>query len=262
MNAEASAISDIHGALRALGVTDSTLTAQEKKALDEQGYLILPGVIDKAWLEQMRAAFEQLDQQRREGAGDPGRQESGTRHVDDLATQGEVFERVYTHPRLLAAAYHVLKRAFKLANLHGRDPLPGYGQQGLHADWGPRERGEPFQVVTSLFCLDDFTAENGATRLVPGSHLLTGKLDKKLLQPGYQHPHQVQALAPAGAVIIFNGHLLHSGTRNMGRVSRRALQCVFIAREQAHFARKPLSFTGDLSPAVRYILGSPAPTRS
>ncbi len=45
-------------------MTDSTLTAQEKKALDEQGYLTLPGVIDKAWVEQMRAAFEQLDQQR------------------------------------------------------------------------------------------------------------------------------------------------------------------------------------------------------
>src|SRR5262249_59993077 len=122
---------------------------------------------------------------------------SGTRHLKDLVSQGEVFEGIYTHPKLLAAVHHVLGRPFKLGQFGGRDPLPGYGQQGLHADWTARTPGEPFYAVTAIWLLDDFTKVNGATRLVPGTHFMCGQPPKAMSDPASRHPNQVTVIAQA-----------------------------------------------------------------
>src|SRR6185295_17322372 len=47
----------------------------------------------------------------------------------------------------------------RVADFHGRNPLPGFGQQGLHTDDVPRAPGAPYVVFTTLWMLDDFTAE-------------------------------------------------------------------------------------------------------
>jgi ectoine hydroxylase-related dioxygenase (phytanoyl-CoA dioxygenase family) len=185
-------------------------------------------MLDKTWLAQLRTAFEDLILQQQQVAGSYGQQESGTRHLNDLVEQGALFERIYTHPRLLAAVHEVLQQDFRLSGLHGRDPLPGYGQQGLHADWPTRAPNAPFQVVTSLWLLDDFSADNGPTRVVPGTHLVTSKLDKNMANPNSTHPRQVLITAQAGSVLVFNGHLWHSGTRNLSQKSRRVITCAFI----------------------------------
>ena len=87
----------------------------------------------------------------------------------DLCNKGPVFDRVYTHPKVLAAVHHVISRPFKLSSLNARDALPGEGLQGMHADWGADYDGQ-FHVCNSVWLLDDFSEENGCTRLVPGSH--------------------------------------------------------------------------------------------
>ncbi|HJT34228.1 MAG TPA: phytanoyl-CoA dioxygenase family protein [Pirellulales bacterium] len=72
-----------------------------------------------------------------------------------------------------------------------RDPLPGYGEQGLHSDWHSPPSNGSFAVVTALCLLDDFTPNNGATRLVPGTQRFTGRYDKSITDPHYVHPRQV-----------------------------------------------------------------------
>jgi hypothetical protein len=79
----------------------------------------------------------------------------------------------FTEPRLLACVAHVLGE-FKLSSLNFRAALPGHGLQALHAEGGPVTDLAAFQVCNSTWLLDDFTANNGATRVVPGSHL-TGR---------------------------------------------------------------------------------------
>lgn len=78
--------------------------------------------------------------------------------------------------------------------------------------------------------MDDFTPNNGATRVIPGSHLVLRPVPKALLQPERRHPDEKLIVAKAGSVLLFNAHLLHSGTRNRSNGSRRALQCQFRAR--------------------------------
>jgi ectoine hydroxylase-related dioxygenase (phytanoyl-CoA dioxygenase family) len=240
---ETSTVTGIADALRQCGVTDTTLTAHEKNALDRDGYFLAPDVVDDDWLAGLRAAFETaLAEGKRHGV-----------HVH-MPWQEPVFDGVYTHPKILAAVYHVLRRPFKSSGVVGRDPAPGHGQQALHADW-MRTASEPFHLVTTLWLLDDYTPDNGATRLVPGSHRMPKALPKQMAQPESRHPEQKIVVATAGSVLIFNGHLLHSGTRNQSGRRRRVLQCPFVARDVPHLADAQPEIPERLPAAARYLLG-------
>lgn len=237
--------------LAQFGITQTTLSPHERETLDRDGYVVLPGVIDADCLARLRTAFEGGCQK---DGGATVVKESGTRHVNDLVNRDPVFEGVYTHPRVLAYVYHVLRDAFRVGQIGGRDPLPGYGQQGLHADWTARSKGEPFRIVTTIWLLDDFTAENGATRVVPGTHHLLGQPPKSFADPASRHPDQRIIVAQAGSVLVFNGHLWHSGTANKSSRSRRVLQCSFVGRDEFRFSRIKVDAPERLSPAARYIL--------
>ena len=244
---------EFRAALEGLGVDDDTLSAAEKQALDEQGYLLLREVMDVHRLAMMRDAFERLGTEQAE-SGSHGRAETGTRHVRGALHEDPAFIGVYREPRLLACAYHVLERPYRLAGLGGREPRAGYGQQGLHADWMPRAAGEPFHYVNSIWLLDEFTPENGGTRVVPGSHRAPGRLPKSLTDPGAHHPDEIAIVAPAGTVLVFNGHLLHSGTRNRSGQPRRTLTCGFVARDAAYFPEMDAAATGTPTAAC-FLLG-------
>src|SRR5262249_55129908 len=200
---ETAQVNGIEDALAQCGVKEATLVPAEKDALDRLGYLIWPDVIDGDRLARLRAAVEAaLSRDQRHG-----------QHVS-LAWMEPVFDGVYTHPKVLAAVYQILRRPFQACGVTARAPAPGQGLQGLHTDWRPRTPSEPFYVVTALWLLDDFTPHNGATRVLPGSHRMPRPLPKAMQQPESRHPEQKLILAKAGSVLVFNGHLWHSGTRN------------------------------------------------
>jgi len=236
--------------LQDAGVETNCLTGREAESLDREGYVIFDGMIDASWLVRLRDLFDKIHSQN-QNAGTV--KESGTRHVDNLLSGGKDVERVYTHKRLLAAVYHILKAPFRVAQMNGRDPLSGYGQQGLHADWTARLKGEPFRIVTSIWLLDDFTAKNGATRLVPGSHLLS-QVPKSFADPARHHPNEKIIVAQAGSVLVFNGHTWHSGTRNQTNLHRRALQLSFVRRDELRFSRTHTESSSELSEFARYLL--------
>jgi ectoine hydroxylase-related dioxygenase (phytanoyl-CoA dioxygenase family) len=239
--------------LEQCGVTHTTLAPVERQALDRDGYVVMTNLIDVDWLAGLRAAFESACGKHEKT---PVLKESGTRHIDDLVNRDQVFEGVYTHPRVLAAVYHILRVPFRVAQLNGREPLPGYGAQGLHADWATRAKGEPFRIVTTIWLLDDFTSDNGATRVVPGTHHLLTQPPKSLADPASRHPEQKIIIAEAGSVLVFNGHLWHSGTRNETDSSRRVLQCSFVGRDELRFSRVTCASPDRLSPAARYFVGA------
>jgi ectoine hydroxylase-related dioxygenase (phytanoyl-CoA dioxygenase family) len=186
-------------------------------ALDRDGYVVVRNALDEHWVERLRRAFENAPVQA-----------SGTQHVEITEETPEVdaWRALERHPTLVTAVAHVLAGAPWVANVHGRNPLPGFGQQGLHADDLPRASGEPFRVFTTLWMLDDFTADNGATRVVPGSHLFTRLPPKALGQPLAHHPDERVPEGRAGDALMLNGHLWHSGRRNGSDGPRRSVQMV------------------------------------
>jgi ectoine hydroxylase-related dioxygenase (phytanoyl-CoA dioxygenase family) len=238
--------------LAQFGITETTLSPHEREALDRDGYVVFPNLIDAGWLARLRAAFESGFE--KDGHA-PVVKESGTRHVNDLVNRDAVFEGVYTYPRVLAAVYYVLRDAFRVGQIGGRDPLPGFGQQGLHADLTARTKGEPFRMVTTIWLLDDFTSENGATRVVPGTHQLLTQPPKSFADPASRHPDQRIIVAKAGSVLVFNGHLWHSGTANKSSGPRRVLQCSFVGRDEFRFPRIKVAAPDLLPATARYLLG-------
>src|SRR5215475_4443178 len=181
-----STLSGIEDVFKECGVTEATLSPEERESLDRLGYVVLSDVIDSGWLTRLRTAFERAVDQKQTTTNS---KQTGTRHAGELIQKDEAFDGVLTHPKILAATYHVLRRSFKVLALGGRDPLPGYGQQALHTDWYPRvSSSEPFSAATTLWLLDDFIENNGATRLIPGSHLWLKPLPKPMQQPHARHP--------------------------------------------------------------------------
>ena len=126
-------VRDIQDALTRLGVNDETLTPTQKRSLDERGYVVLEGVIAPEWLEPLRDAYESL--MNKAASVQPHGREAGTRRLFDLENQGELFDGIYTHPSVLAAAYNIFGRDFRFVTLNGRDAEPGEGHQVLHRDW-------------------------------------------------------------------------------------------------------------------------------
>jgi ectoine hydroxylase-related dioxygenase (phytanoyl-CoA dioxygenase family) len=248
VEASFNAIEDV---LRDCGVTDATLAPRDREALDRAGYVLFPALINADWLKRLRAGFEAAFA----GGRQPTGKQTGTRQADLISGTDEAFDGVFTEPKVLAAVYHVLRCPFRAAQLSARDPLPGYGRQGLHSDWFARAPSEPFRIATTIWLLDDFTAGNGATRLVPGTHRLLNVVPKNLADPASRHPDQITITGLAGSVLVFNGHLWHSGTRNDSEQSRRALQCLFVGRSERRFATAGHELPKRLSAAARYILG-------
>ena len=76
---------------------------------------------------------------------------------------------------LLTTVYSVLQQPFKLSSLNGHEPEKCFGKQELHADW-PKANDGSYYVVNSIWMLDDFSISNGATRVIPKSHKILGKV--------------------------------------------------------------------------------------
>jgi ectoine hydroxylase-related dioxygenase (phytanoyl-CoA dioxygenase family) len=242
--------------LAALGLEPHTLAAEHRRRLDEDGFTVLEGVIGAEWLEELRQTFEQVYQCEGEEAGKEVAQMEGVRRLADLVNKGQAFDQVYLQPLLLAAVGYTMGQPFKLHSLNGHDPLIGSVQQALHADWGG-ERSQ-VHVVNSMWMLDDFTAANGATRIVPGSHLDSRRIGE--IHPDRQasFPGETRLVGKAGSVGVFNGNAWHGSCVNLDGQRRRTLHCAFIARQhpQQTDQRQYLKpETADrLSPLARYIL--------
>lgn len=249
---------DMQAALAHFGVADTTLSAEEKAFLDQNGYLPLPNLLSAEQVQALATRLEEMAAAEGDQAGLEAHQEAGTTRLANIVDKGPIFEVCFTHPRILAAMAHVLKKDFKLSSLNARFALPGEGLQHLHADWrGAVPPGE-FEVCNSIWLLDDFTTENGATRVVPGSHNW-GKTPRELMEdPKATHPNEILLTAPAGTVVIFNSHTWHGGTLNRTTKPRRAMHSYFTRRHnpQQTDQRKYLSpaTLARLSDEAKFIL--------
>ncbi|MBA3710220.1 MAG: phytanoyl-CoA dioxygenase family protein [Planctomycetes bacterium] len=221
--------------LAALGVAEDALGHPIALALDRDGYALIPGFLDAAAVERYRDAYEAVIRAEGAQAGIDHHQEAGARRVGNLVNKGPVWYPLWTDPRLLAAAWHVLRRDFKLGAMSGRDPLQGHGHQDYHLDCAQRaDARSPYQAFSAMILLDDFTLDNGCTRLVPGSHVLV-TTPASLPDPAGSAPDEITLLAPAGTAFLFNAHLWHAGNTNRAGSIRRLVHVFYQGREVAQW---------------------------
>jgi ectoine hydroxylase-related dioxygenase (phytanoyl-CoA dioxygenase family) len=245
--------------LEELGVKESMLSDEELNFLDQNGYLILPRALDTVTVAALRARFDDLVASEGDRAGIEVSQEVGSDRLANLVNKDRLFDHCWTYPPQLAAVTHVFAgHDFKLHSVNGRSAHPGYGLQALHTDWHEPVGPGDYQVCNSIWMLDAFTQQNGATRVVPGSHRW-GRIPKEAMaDPRDHHPDEVLLLGEAGTCGIFNSHVWHGGTANLSDGPRRALHGAFVRREhqQQTVQREYLSpaTIGRLTPAQRFLL--------
>jgi ectoine hydroxylase-related dioxygenase (phytanoyl-CoA dioxygenase family) len=144
-----------------------------------------------------------------------------TRHVTGVAGKSHVFAtEILTHPLYLGLADAVLREncaRYQLNLAHVLDRGPGSEQQLLHRDediWNYLAKPHPDVQLSSVIALGDFTAENGATVVAPGSH----RWDPE--RQATQHD-VVPAVMPAGAAVVYLGSTIHAGGTNVTPSERR-----------------------------------------
>jgi len=147
---------------------------------------------------------------------------SGTRRAADLQDRIPEITGLFEDPGLLGAVAHLLGQHLPLTDVAFRCPQPGFGEQSLHVDDVPIQHAGECRAVTSIVTLCNFTEDNGATAVVPGSHRrpdMQRRLGRLDLSSG-----EVMLTGTAGTAFVFSAHLLHRGTRNRSSGPRPALQ--------------------------------------
>jgi ectoine hydroxylase-related dioxygenase (phytanoyl-CoA dioxygenase family) len=215
------------------------LSKSDIEFLDTYGYLNLGQLLTVEKVRQVNDRIYELMDREGENAGAELAESKYIRHpkeegadrLADLVNKGEVFDVFYMHDLVLAGIEAVLGKDYKLSSLNYRAAKPNNGLQKLHVDWKNTVADGAYQVCNSIWLLDDFTAENGSTRIVPKSHKLKSLPDEVMADPLEKHPDEIRIIAPAGSVFIFNSHVWHGGTTNQTDKVRRSIHSYFCRRE-------------------------------
>src|SRR5947208_9464612 len=178
-------------------MADDELTAHlERMARD--GFTILEDVIDAATVARLRDDVGRLE--RELGAKPASNIFEGTRTVRiyNLLARGALYQAIPVHERALPIIEAVLDRGCLISSLSSIAIGPGETEQPLHADDQliPLPKPHVSIICNTMWALTDFTAENGATRVVPGSH----KADRSP-QPFGEPVEPLPAEMPAGSVL-------------------------------------------------------------
>jgi ectoine hydroxylase-related dioxygenase (phytanoyl-CoA dioxygenase family) len=206
------------------------LEQSDRRQLDELGYLVLPGFVPPRMLADLRDRVEALWAQEGNEAGSEFRHEPGTRRLANLVDKGAIFAELVAMPKILDCIEHVIGPDCKLSSLNARSTNPNNDEsQPWHADTGAIADERGYWVCNSVWMLDDFTAENGATRMIPRSHTW-----RRLPEPGNTASLRGEELVTgeAGTVVIMNAHMWHGGTGNRTDRCRRALHAFYTRNDK------------------------------
>ncbi|HEX5263289.1 MAG TPA: phytanoyl-CoA dioxygenase family protein [Phenylobacterium sp.] len=225
----------------------------------EQGFTVIEDFMDAKAIGAFRAALAPFLGSHR-GRNDFEGFE--TERVYTLVARGKVFEDLAVEPRLMALLSRFLEGNFLLSATHAINLKPGETVQSIHADDGfyRQPRNRPAVGYSVIGAIDDFTRANGATEVIPGSHLWDeDEVARRRAAPGGLEALLVPMEVPAGACFVFPGKLLHRGGANRTDKPRLAFTnqyCAGWARPQENFFLSvPKEIVRQMSPQAQALLG-------
>ncbi|MFB8282264.1 phytanoyl-CoA dioxygenase family protein [Nocardia colli] len=257
MSTEVSSLMDLGGDLAGTyrrtassGATiDPALSAADLAAVQRDGYVILPDLLTPQELDEIRAAVAPLLDRR----GRNDFEGHTTQRIYSVLNKTRACDRIADHPRVLALLDRLFLPNYLLSMLQVINILPGEQAQMLHTDDGfyPLPRPRAALGAATIWAIDDFTAENGATDIIPGSHLWAHRLPEAA--------EREPVVMKAGSCVFFLGTLWHGGGANRSpnpRLAATAQYCEPWLRPQEAFT---LSITRDtvrtVSEDIRRMLG-------
>jgi hypothetical protein len=214
---------------------------------------LAPAGLIEACLGELRSSFDEFDESRRTDFSGPKTLRCGgvLRYAPSCAG-------LIAHPMVLNVADAVLLPAcaeYQIGSTTGIEILPGESEQQLHRDDTPY----PIQIAglelqfAVMWAFTDFTSENGATRVVPGSHRYLRAWHRPDLI------HWASAAMPKGSALFYLGSTWHGGGANRSRSPRTGLintYCLgWLRSEENHCLEVPPQVARQYDERVRRLLG-------
>lgn len=195
---------------------------------------------------------------------------AGTRPFDDdfvgrlttrtgsLVARSRTAREAVVHPTILAAADAFLTRwsqNYQLNLTQIMRLLPGQPAQALHRDrylWSRALPREIEPMLNGMWAMTDFTEENGATRVIPGSQRWDWDREAK--------PEEtIPAEMPLGSVLLYTGTIVHGGGANRSSAPRIGMNITYLLgwlrQEENQYLCCPPELARDLDPKLQALLG-------
>ncbi|HEX2381144.1 MAG TPA: phytanoyl-CoA dioxygenase family protein [Acidimicrobiales bacterium] len=230
-------------------------TAAHVAAIADQGFTVIKDAIEPDAVDALRDDLLRLEH---DLGIEPARNSfegERTWRIYNLLVHGDLYERIPVHPNVLPVVEGVLDRGCLVSSLSSIAIGPGESAQPIHADDQliPLPKPHPPTVCNTMWALTDFTDENGATRVVPGSHLLDHS-------PNYGQDYpSVPAEMAKGSVLVWHGSLWHGGGANRTgerRVGIAMNYCAgYIRQQENQQLGIPTEIARRFSPRLRELVG-------
>lgn len=188
--------------------------------IEERGYTILREVIPDDLRLDLIERIDRVMETAQIGFGANRFLGLHTRRIFNLLSRDPAFAQVPLFEPAIRVAEQVLDEQLQVASVTAIEMNPGQDAQPFHADDGsiPLPRPHIPLSCVAIWALTDFTSENGATRVVPGSHRFDRRPNK-----GEQPERWDEAVMPAGSIIVYNGSMWHGGGPNTSDSRRLAI---------------------------------------
>ena len=212
-------------------------------AVNEHGLCVIPSVLPESHAVELRSIIDGMRE--REPGPEGGR--LGHQRVLHLAAKHSAFADLMCHPLTIAVCQEYLGSDFVCSTWTSNTALPGSDLTYWHVDhpyWtiAPPYPVDPPLTAHVIWCLDEFTEFNGATRFILGSHRRTQLPEHN----GSYDSEGETVLAPAGSLVVAHGAIWHSAGKNS---SDRPRTAVF-----GRFARSYIILQEDMRSQLSVIL--------
>ena len=230
---------------------DQEVLAGQREALLRDGYVIIKDLMPHSRLNALR-----LDARRHlEQFGRNSFEGERTQRIYCLPEKLRSADPFIEHPQILAHLDKLLKPNYLLSQAQVINIMDRSPAQPLHFDDGfyPWPRPRAALSIATVFAIDDFTEDNGATVAIPGSHRWG---EDRFPQDG---DIKIKAVMPAGSCILFMGNLWHGGGENCSRRSRLALTAQYcepyLRTQENYFLSVSPATAASVSEDMRRMLG-------
>jgi ectoine hydroxylase-related dioxygenase (phytanoyl-CoA dioxygenase family) len=221
----------------------------------DRGYTIVPDAIEPDLIDAIADDLTRIERDNDVKPANNDFEGSRTIRIYNLLAHGAVYERIPVHANVLPVVEGVLDSGCLVSSLSSISIDPGETGQPIHADDQLMPLAKPHAptVCNTMWALTDFTDDNGATRLVPGSHLADH-------DPDYGGDYEtVPAEMRRGSVLIWHGSLWHAGganTTDARRVGIAMNYCAgFIRQQENQQLGIAASTVKGFSPRLRQLVG-------
>jgi ectoine hydroxylase-related dioxygenase (phytanoyl-CoA dioxygenase family) len=232
-----------------------TPLSEHQARLERDGYTIVEDAFPVTLADELLADLGRLERELGEGGGKNLFEGFSTVRIYNLLARGKLYEQIPVHETVLALVEGVIGRSCLVSSLSSIAIGPGEHAQPIHADDQliPLPKPHVSIICNSMWALTDFTADNGATRIVPGSHRAAAHPE---LGRAYE---TVAAEMPRGSILVFDGSVWHGGGANRTgarRVGVAMNYCVGWMRQQENQQLGiPLEVARGFSPRLRKLVG-------